>query len=209
MEYLDIYDENGIMIGTESRIKVHQDALWHKTVHCWLYDRNGNVFFQVRKDEGTLYTTASGHILAGESITQGFEREIKEELGIRIDASDAVKVCEIPFVMDRTKSDGSMFRDRAFANVYVDLYEGDYQDFQLDFDEVKALVLVNAKEVYDLFLKEEGNIFGTVITCGNESNQVEKKEIAFSDFLVNPHETAMEKYGMILEKVIALTEKEE
>lgn len=206
MEYLDIYDEQGNWLGKEKRSIVHQDALWHKTVHCWLYDKSGNVFFQVRKEEGTLYTTASGHILAGETIQEGFAREMKEELGIEIDASDAIEVNVVPFIMDRINQNGSVFRDRAFANVYLDLYEGDYQDFELDSNEVSALVLVNAKEVYEMFLKKQGEVVGKVITCQENFNDVREQVIRFSDFLVNPHETAMGKYGMILEKVISMTE---
>lgn len=206
MEYLDIYDEQGNWLGKEKRSIVHQDALWHKTVHCWLYDKSGNVFFQVRKEEGTLYTTASGHILAGETIQEGFAREMKEELGIEIDASDAIEVNVVPFIMDRINQNGSVFRDRAFANVYLDLYEGDYQDFELDSNEVSALVLVNAKEVYEMFLKKQGEVVEKVITCQENFNDVREQVIRFSDFLVNPQETAMGKYGMILEKVISMTE---
>lgn len=206
MEYLDIYDEQGNWLGKEKRSIVHRDAMWHKTVHCWLYDKSGNVFFQVRKEEGTLYTTASGHILAGETIQEGFAREMKEELGIEIDARDAIEVSVVPFIMDRINQNGSVFRDRAFANIYLDLYEGDYQDFKLDSNEVSALVLVNAKEVYEMFLKKQGEVVGKVITCQENFNDVREQVIRFSDFLVNPQETAMGKYGMILEKVISMTE---
>ena len=206
MEYLDIYDEQGNWLGKEKRSIVHRDAMWHKTVHCWLYDKSGNVFFQVRKEEGTLYTTASGHILAGETIQEGFAREMKEELGIEIDARDAIEVNVVPFIMDRINQNGSVFRDRAFANVYLDLYEGDYQDFELDSNEVSALVLVNAKEVYEMFLKKQGEVVGKVITCQENFNEVREQVIHFSDFLVNPQETAIGKYGMILEKVISMTE---
>ena len=120
MELLDIYDEEGNFLGTEDRKVVHRDALWHKTVHAWLYDRQGNVFFQIRADEGTLYTTASGHLQAGDTVEEAFAREIYEELGLKIDASDAIKVDVVKFVLDRENKDGSMFRDRAFANVYID-----------------------------------------------------------------------------------------
>ena len=48
MELLDIYDEKGNLIGTEDRKIVHEKGLWHKTVHCWLYDDKGNIFFQIR-----------------------------------------------------------------------------------------------------------------------------------------------------------------
>ena len=37
-EYLDYYDENGNYLGKETRVKVHAGGLWHKTIHCWLYD---------------------------------------------------------------------------------------------------------------------------------------------------------------------------
>ena len=206
MEYLDIYDEQGNFLGKEERSIVHRDALWHKTIHCWLYDKEGNVFFQRRAEEGTLYTTASGHLQAGESLEDGFHREIQEEIGISIDSSDAVLVEIIPFVMDREKKDGTVFRDRAFAHIYVDLYEGDYQDFKLDENEVSGIVLVNAHDVLALFQKGEGSISGIVLLPEDGVIKKERREILFSDFLVNAHETALGKYGKVLEKIIEITE---
>ncbi len=203
MEKLDIYDANGEFIGTEERNIVHSKGLWHKTVHCWLYDKSGKVFFQKRSDRGTLYTTSSGHVSAGESITEAFQREIKEEIGLTLDASDATFVAVVPFKMDRVKEDGSIFKDRAFANVYVDLYEGDYHDFKMDPEEVSGLVLVKAKDALELFQKENGTIKGQEITLNNE---IIEREIDFQEFLVNEGETALEKYGDVLRKVIELTE---
>lgn len=204
MEYLDIYDENGKFLGTEERGVVHSKGLWHKTVHCWLYDRDGNVFFQRRSDRGTLYTTSSGHLSAKESVTEAFQREIKEEIGLDIDASDATKVGVVPFQMDRVKEDGSIFKDRAFANVYVDLYEGNYEDFQMDENEVSGIVIVSAKDALDLFQKESGSIFGREISL---DNTMIEREISFSEFLVNDRETALEKYGDVLKKIVELTSK--
>ena len=204
MEYLDIYDENGKFLGTEERGIVHSKGLWHKTVHCWLYDRDGNVFFQRRSDRGTLYTTSSGHLSAGESVTEAFQREIKEEIGLDIDASDATKVGVVPFQMDRVKEDGSIFKDRAFANVYVDLYEGNYEDFHMDENEVSGIVIVSAKDALDLFQKESGSIFGREISL---DNTMIEREISFSEFLVNDGETALEKYGDVLKKIVELTSK--
>ncbi len=203
MELLDIYNEKGEPIGTEERKVVHEKGLWHKTVHCWLYDKKGNIFFQRRSDRGTLYTTSSGHLSAGESVTEAFQREIKEEIGITLDASDATFVAIVPFKMDRVKEDKSIFKDRAFANVYVDLYEGNYQDFQMDKEEVSGLVFVNAKEALELFQKESGTIPGKEITLDNE---IIERKIDFQEFLVNEGETALEKYGDVLRKIIQLTE---
>ena len=132
MEYLDIYDENHNYLGKEERSIVHRDALWHNTVHCWLYDNQGNVYFQIRKDEGKLYTTASGHVLSGETVKQGFGREIREEIGLKINYEEANLVNVNKFVIDLVKKDGSLFRDRAFSNVYLYEYDGNDKDFNFD-----------------------------------------------------------------------------
>ena len=105
-----IYDENGNYIGKEDRNIVHRDALWHNTVHCWLYDTKGNIYFQIRKDEQKLYTTESGHVKAGETIKEGFGREIEEEIGIKVDYNKAEFVNIYKFIMDKEKKDGSIFK---------------------------------------------------------------------------------------------------
>lgn len=205
MEYLDIYDEKQNYLGKEERNIVHTDALWHKTVHCWLYDKNGNIYFQIRKKEGKLYTTASGHIMAGETVKQGFGREIEEEIGIKINYEEAIFVNIYKFIMDKLKDDGSMFRDRAFSNVYVCEYYGKESDFNYDDNELNGLVRVNAHETLELLKKEKGKIKGDIIKKSKYGNIVENKEIAFEDFLVNSGEIAIEKYGDILNKVVELT----
>ena len=151
-----------------------------------------------------MYTTSSGHLSAKESVTEAFQREIKEEIGLDIDASDATKVGVVPFQMDRVKEDGSIFKDRAFANVYVDLYEGNYEDFHMDENEVSGIVIVSAKDALDLFQKESGSIFGREISL---DNTMIERDISFSEFLVNDGETALEKYGDVLKKIVELTSK--
>lgn len=207
IEYLDIYDESGSFLGKEKRDIVHKDALWHKTVHCWLYDSNGNIYFQIRKDEEKLYTTASGHIMAGESVKEGFGREIKEEIGIDIDYNKAVLVNIYKFIMDKEKKDGTLFKDRAFSNVYTCIFEGSDENFCYDESEVSGIVKINAKETLELFEKESGTINGVVISRENNKITVENKKIDFNDFLVYKGETAITKYGDVLNKVIELTNK--
>lgn len=208
MEYLDYYDEEGNYLGFKSREEVHTEGLWHNTIHCWLYDEKGNIYFQIRKDSNTFYTTASGHVQKGETIKEAFKREIKEEIGIEIDSSDAILVDIVPWQMDKLKKDGSILKDRAKAHVYVDLYDGDMQDFDFDINEVNGLVKVNAQEVLEMFKKEEGKIPATIITQ-DESKQIviTNREVEFLEFLVNPHETAYGKYGDVLNKVIEITNK--
>lgn len=200
MEYLDIYDEQGNHLGKETRKVVHEQGLWHKTVHCWLYDNTGNVYFQVRADENKLYTTASGHVDAGETVKEAFGREIKEEIGIDVEIDQAQFVDVIIFKMDKQKSDGTIFKDRAMANVYVCEYNEEAK-FHFDPKEVSGLAFVNAKEVLELFENKRESISGKMIL----EDYVQEKTYTVDDFLIYPNETLMSKYGKILNKVVELT----
>lgn len=205
MEYLDIYDEDGNHLGHESRDVVHRDALWHNTVHCWLYDKEGNIYFQIRKDEQKLYTTASGHVKAGETIKEAFGREVKEEIGININYDKAIFVNVYKFIMDKNKNDGTLFRDRAFSNIYVCVFDGENNNFLFDDNELSGLVKINAKETLNVLKNEKGKINATIIQSENNGIVEHEKQIEFNDFLVNYGETAISKYGDALRKVIELT----
>ncbi len=205
MEYLDIYDEKGNYLGKEDRNIVHRDALWHNTVHCWLYDKDGNIYFQIRKDEQKLYTTASGHVKAGETIKEAFGREVEEEIGINIDYDKAIFVNIYKFIMDKKKNDGTLFRDRAFSNVYVCIFDGKNSNFSFDENEVSGLVKIDAKKTLNLLKNGNGTINATVIQKENNNITEQEKQISFNDFLVNAGETAINKYGDVLKKIIELT----
>lgn len=199
MELLDIYDENGNYIGTEDRKIVHQKALWHKTVHCWLYDIKGYVYFQIRKDEKKFYTTASGHVSTGETLKEAFGREIKEEIGIDIDYDKAELIDVVNFKLDRENKDGTIFKDRAFANVFGYEITDDKINFKLDSDEVIGIVKVKANDALDLFKKQSGKIPAEIIGL---DNNITKRLVNFNEFLVNSGENAVDKYGKVLEFVI-------
>lgn len=111
----------------------------------------------------------------------------------------------VKFTMDRVEPDGSTFRDRAFANIYALDFENDISEFNFDESEVLGVVKLNAKETIELLENEKGSIKGTVITNENGLNIPRYEEIEFSRFLVNPGETAIEKYGDVLRKVVELT----
>lgn len=204
MEYLDTYDENEKYIGTFSRDEVHQKGLWHKTIHCWLYDKNGNIYFQIRKKRKKLYTTASGHVLAGESLEQGFNREVQEEIGLNLDFKKIKKISTSIWKMDKMEKDGTIIRDRAFSNIYIGLYDDKKRNFKFDLNEVLGVVRVNATDALDLFNGNKDQISATYLDEKNkEKDQI--KNITIDDFLVMEHETALTKYGYILQEIIKIT----
>ena len=207
MEYLDYYDEKLNYLGRETRKNIHENALWHKTVHCWLYDEAGNVYFQIRKDENKLYTTASGHVIAGEDVKEAFGREIKEEIGLDLFYDNANLVDVVKFSMNKVKPDGSIFNDRAFANVFVYEFDDDFSHLNFDESEVSGLVKVKATDALKLMENEKGMIDAEIITKENNEIVTKQEKIDFNDFLINKGETGIGKYGQVLHKVIELTKE--
>lgn len=204
MEYLDYYDEEGNYLGYKSRDEVHKEGLWHNTVHCWLYETDGSVYFQIRSSSHKFYTTASGHVLKGETIKDAFRREINEEIGLDIDSSDAMLVDIVPWRMDKMKN-GTLIKDRAKAHVYIDLFEGDINSFKFDLNEVLGVVKVKAKDALELFKRGSGEIPAIIITTKDNKNISENKLVNIDDFLVMKDENAYDKYKDVLNKIIEVT----
>lgn len=71
------------------------------------------------------------------------------------------------------------------------------------------MVKVNAKQVLELLKKGTGKVNAVTITKESDKNVERKQEITFEKFLVNKGETAIGKYGDVLNKVIELTSEGE
>ena len=93
-EYFDILDENGNKTGkTKLRSEVHRDGDWHKAVHIWIINENGDILLQRRcatKDSNPnmLDISCAGHLTDGDESLTGAIRELKEELNLDINRED-------------------------------------------------------------------------------------------------------------------------
>ena len=87
-EYLDVVDMRGKPVGSiKSRLKVHRDGDWHKTVHIWLMNTRRELLVQQRAAgketfPGYWDISCAGHRCAGESAIDAALHETNEELGI-------------------------------------------------------------------------------------------------------------------------------
>lgn len=86
-EIFDVVDETDLVLGQASRSEVHARGLLHRAVHVFVFNTAGLLLLQLRsarKDEFPLMLTssASGHVLAGESYDEAAARELAEELGL-------------------------------------------------------------------------------------------------------------------------------
>lgn len=206
MEYLDYYDEFGNHLGVETREKIHELGLWHKTVQNWLYTKDGKVLFQIRKNTGKFYTTSSGHVDAGETLEEAYIRETREEIGLDMTNENPKVIDLVTWVMDK-KKDGKTIKDRAKSTFFLGLYDGDFNDFKFDTNEVLGVVLVDAKETLDLFKKGHGQIDALLIVDKDGVNEQIKRQVDFDEFLLFEGEDIIQKYGKILTNVIEETKK--
>ncbi len=89
-EFFPIVDENGSLIGKESRSVCHNGSsmLLHPVIHLHIFNTAGELYLQKRsmfKDiqPGKWDTAVGGHVDYGETIENALFREASEELGIK------------------------------------------------------------------------------------------------------------------------------
>jgi len=89
-EWLPLVDIGGTTIGKARRSEVHGNPdLLHPVVHCLVVNSRGSLLLQLRsmsKDvqAGRWDTSVGGHVGLDESIELALLREIREELGVRV-----------------------------------------------------------------------------------------------------------------------------
>lgn len=81
-------DENevGLTWERDSNLKI-PDGLFHVAVSIWIKDQNGNILLTQRhpnKPWGLKWECSGGSVLAGESVIEGAQRELREETGIKL-----------------------------------------------------------------------------------------------------------------------------
>ncbi|RLD68373.1 MAG: NUDIX hydrolase [Bacteroidetes bacterium] len=87
-EWLPLVDEDGKVIGKAPRSLCHKDKnLLHPVVHVHFFNEKGDIFLQKRPKNkltqpGKWDTAVGGHISDGETLEEGLEKEVREEIGI-------------------------------------------------------------------------------------------------------------------------------
>ncbi|MCP4354126.1 MAG: NUDIX domain-containing protein [Proteobacteria bacterium] len=204
IEYLDIYDENENLIGKEDRSVVHQKGLWHKTTHCWVLKQPNMILFQQRSPElkdnpGKLYTTASGHLSAGETPKEGLKREVAEECGVDLDTSNAKKIDRVIWKGDFVKTDGTEFHDRVFAEIYLLETDKELTEFDFQEEELGGIFAVPVTETLEMFKSATGSVNGYGVIKEDGKTKLVDKTFSVEDFITIGEETCLSKYGKVLE----------
>jgi isopentenyldiphosphate isomerase len=100
-ESFDVVDENDRVIGVARRGEIHRLGLRHRAVHIFWARTDGLICLQRRsfaKDSspGLLSSSCAGHVDSGETYLQAAVRELGEELGVHVGATELVEVDYAP-----------------------------------------------------------------------------------------------------------------
>lgn len=131
-ERLDVVDQDNVVIGQADRQEVHNKHLLHRAVHLILTTGEGHFLLQQRANSAPTFpgrwdSSASGHVIAGDSFDQTVQREAKEEIGYN--AKDPAPVFLI---------EGSAETDYEWVQFYTERVE-ERPSFRADPAELKDL----------------------------------------------------------------------
>jgi isopentenyl-diphosphate delta-isomerase len=149
-EFLDVVNENNLVIGREERKVVHQTGAWHRGVHIFLFTPESKLLVQQRslqrqESPGRLDCSVSEHLRAGESFIDGAKRGLREELGIEGIPLKPI----IRFQMNYGQGD----------NMISALYEGTItgEKLTIDNNEVAQILYYSLPQLEDLIIKGDNS----------------------------------------------------
>ena|SRR3989344_7210059 len=147
MEYVDICDKEGNLLGSRTSIKeAHEQGLWHRVVHMWIVNSKRELLLQLRSPKKNEFPnmwdiSGAGHVSAGEDYVTAALREIKEELGLEFSEKDLV---EIGKARQEIPKDDYIIRD--IAAVYI-IFGGGEKIMRLQDTEVTAIKWMSYQEL--------------------------------------------------------------
>lgn len=176
MELIDICDENGKITGKTGTIdELHKFGRWHKVVGIIIYDSNKNILMQQRalsekSDPGKWDIAAAGHINSGETSIEGIQRELFEEIGLKLQEN------QIKFFMSYKKE----VKDRNVNKKHIeDIYIAkidniNIEQFIIQKEEVEQIKLLSIHDIEELIrnkkIKTRGNMYNRLFKYLNKNS---------------------------------------
>jgi len=159
-EYFDILDENGDKTGKiKLRSEVHRDGDWHKAVHIWILNENGDVLLQRRcatKDSNPnmLDISSAGHLSAGNNSLEGALRELKEELNLDVKAE------ELQFIktLKRSSKYTETFINNEFDDLYILITNKKISEMKFQEDEISEIFFVPYKKFKEMVRNKQPDL---------------------------------------------------
>ena len=97
-ELIDILTPEGKSTGkTALKSEAHKNGWFHATAHIWLFTSDEKILLQKRALTKKVFPgiwdiSVAGHIGAGEAVLEGAKREVLEEIGLKVENKELVKI---------------------------------------------------------------------------------------------------------------------
>lgn len=148
MEILDVLDENGNYTGIKEEKKIHEQGLYHMHVGVWIMNEKGEILLEQRasnkKVDPNKWARIGEHVDSGEKPIQAIQREILEEIGVKIPLENFI-------VLETDKSDvydsNKKIYNRYFSRSYFAFVEYKIEEYNIQKEEVKALKYITIEEM--------------------------------------------------------------
>ncbi len=149
MELLDVLDCNGNKLDIiKDKKEIYKDGDFHRSVHIWIMNSNNELLVQKRNPKKETFPnlwaiSVAGHVRSGEDSIEAALRELKEELGVKIDSNELKYLFTIR--RQQNLKNGVL---RVIDDVYILYLDIDVENTKLQFSE-----LTDIKYVYFEYLE--------------------------------------------------------
>ncbi len=146
-ELYDIVDENNNLLGfTKTKTEVHKEGCWHRAVHVWALNQNGEILVQKRAAIKTFSPnlwdiSMGGHISAGEEPVKAAVRELKEELNLEVSQENLQYI-----YLDKHEVILHNGIERLFHYVYIVRTALPVENFKIQEEEVAEIKYISLSE---------------------------------------------------------------
>lgn len=159
-EYFDILNEKGEKLGIrKERKEVHRDGDWHKAVHIWIFNENGEVLLQRRSadkdsDPNMLDISCAGHLTSGDNSIEGATRELKEELNLDINPA------ELKFIttLRRRPQHNDGFKDNEYDDLYILRIDKKIEELKFQEEEISEIYYVPYKKFKEMIKNKQPDL---------------------------------------------------
>lgn len=144
MERVILVDEDDRPIGTEEKLRAHQDGgRLHRAFSVFIYDRDGRMLLQRRAAgkyhfAGLWSNACCSHPRPDEPTLDAARRRVREELGIDIDLRETRSFTYHAF------DDASGLHEREYVHVLAGDYDGEVRP---DLDEVSETQWIDERQL--------------------------------------------------------------
>ena len=149
MEIWDLYDKNRNIVSEHIRGQELPDNCYHLAVHVWIKNSKGQYLISQRAADRQSYPLMwecqGGSVLKGENSLQGALREVKEEVGVDLNADKG----KIVFSHIRNIIDGKKFND--IMDVWLFEYDGEVSLEKATTKEVAQIKWLYPNEIKQLY----------------------------------------------------------